>query len=272
MLTLVPTPIGNLEDISYRCIRVLQEATTIYAEDTRVTKRLLTLLEERLSITFGSKQYYSLHSHNEAHRLMNMTETLRNEVCVYVSDAGMPGISDPGMMLIAHCQGEGIEYDVLPGANAALMARVMSGFSEGRFRFEGFFPHKGDARRSAMLNALYSGMPTVIYESPKRIEKCLKELSELAPEVPVFITKELTKHHQQWHKGTALELATKITTLNTKGEWVVVIDGLAAPKGDVEMIDAIKQLNLPKKESAKILARLTGETPKIWYQRLLEEG
>ena len=134
MLTLVPTPIGNLSDISKRAVEALDEADIIFCEDTRVTKKLLNLLQ----ISYSNKTFYSMHSHNENQIISKLNTEIFNQKVVYVSDAGMPGISDPGAKLIQFCQKYNLEYDVLPGANAVLTAFVASGF-EGDFTFFGFF-------------------------------------------------------------------------------------------------------------------------------------
>ena len=128
MLSLVPTPIGNISDISLRSLDVLSTADIILCEDTRVTKKLIHLLKERHNLTTTEPQFLSLHSHNEAEFIAKLTPDFFNANVVYVSDAGMPGISDPGQMLVRYCLNQGIAYDILPGANAALTAFVASGF------------------------------------------------------------------------------------------------------------------------------------------------
>ena len=140
MLTLVPTPIGNLSDISKRAIEALNEADIVFCEDTRVTKKLLSLLQIDLNKTF-----IAMHSHNENEIISKIDVSIFDKNVVYVSDAGMPGISDPGSKLIQFAQENNIKYDVIPGANALLTAFVASGF-EGEFTFFGFLPHKGKDR------------------------------------------------------------------------------------------------------------------------------
>ena len=155
MLCLVPTPIGNLEDISKRSLQVLQECELIFCEDTRVTKKLLSLLGEKNNLDFSNKEYKSYHSHNEKKVLETLTKETFTKNVVYVSDAGMPCVSDPGATLVDYCIQNDIKYDVLPGANAVLTAYAMSGFTHTTFSFHGFLDHKGKTRASkldAILN------------------------------------------------------------------------------------------------------------------------
>ncbi len=271
MLTLVPTPIGNLDDISLRSIEALKAADVLLCEDTRVTKRLLSLLEEKLGVTFPNYRFYPFHSHNEKQFLSNLPENLFENNCLYLSDAGMPGISDPGLSLIRYCQQNALSYDVLPGANAALMALVMSGFDTVHFYFHGFLPHKGKERLNDLHDALGKGIPAILYESPHRIEKLVDELAEFYPDTEIFAIKEMTKLHQTAHKATAKELKEIFQTANTKGEWVVVVNAQTSGGYDPELLGMIKELNAPKKELAKILAKMTGRSPKECYNDLLNE-
>ena len=165
MLLFVPTPIGNLDDISKRAFLALNDAEIVFCEDTRVTKKLLNLLNIPLN-----KEFISLHSHNEDKVLSKLDpQTLKSKNCVYVSDAGMPGISDPGSKLVKFAQKHNIPYSVIPGANAALTAFVASGF-EGDFCFHAFLPHKGKEREEKLKEILNSGKIAILYESPHRIE------------------------------------------------------------------------------------------------------
>ncbi len=271
MLTLVPTPIGNIADISLRAMDALVKADVLLCEDTRVTKKLLHLLKERYGKEAEKEQLFiSVHSHSE-HRFLEKTDPIFFEQnVVYASDAGMPGVSDPGQMLVRYCIDHGIEYDVLPGANAVLTAFAASGFVETQMLFFGFLPHKGSDRSSALTRALFNGFTTVLYESPHRLEKLLSEIAAAAPGRRLFAAKELTKLHQRYLHGTASELLEALKG-NTKGEWVVVIE--AGETRDASLSEQeILALDLPKKAAAKLIAKLTGETPKSCYQRLLEIG
>ena len=262
MLSFVPTPIGNLDDISKRALLALQKAEIIFCEDTRVTKKLLNLLNIPLN-----KEFISLHSHNEDKVLSKLDpEILKSKECVYVSDAGMPGISDPGSKLVKFAQKHNIPYTVIPGANAALTAFVASGF-EGDFCFHAFLPHKGNERSEKLKEILNSGKIAILYESPHRIEKLLKELKDLAPNREIFLAKELTKMHETFIKGKAKDIELP----NTKGEWVIIID--KAPKSEkLELsYDEIKNLPLPIKEKSKLLAKISEKSAKEIYKELSKD-
>jgi len=267
VLSLVPTPIGNISDISLRSLDVLSTADIILCEDTRVTKKLIHLLKERHNLTTTEPQFLSLHSHNESDFISKLTPEFFNVNAVYVSDAGMPGISDPGQMLVRYCLDHGITYDILPGANAALTAFVASGFVETKMLFFGFLPHKGNDRSSALQEALFNGYTTILYESPKRLDKLLSELVIAAPERQVFLAKELTKKFQRFYRGVASELIPQMEK-EIRGEWVVVIEASEA-KGSSLSEQDILALDIPKKAASKLIAKITGENPKECYQRLL---
>jgi 16S rRNA (cytidine1402-2'-O)-methyltransferase len=260
LLTLVPTPIGNLSDISKRAIDALDEADIIFCEDTRVTKKLLNLLQ----IEYSNKTFYSMHSHNENEIISKIDMNIFDKNVVYVSDAGMPGISDPGSKLIQYAQENNIKYDVLPGANAVLTALVASGF-EGEFTFFGFLAHKGSEREKKLKEVISHDKIAIIYESPHRIEKLLKELKQEIPERCVFFAKELTKIHQTFIKDEVKNIELK----NTKGEWVVVID--KTQKNDTLTLsyDDILTLKLHPKEKAKLLSQISTKSTKEIYNELI---
>ncbi len=247
---------------------MLSEAEVFFCEDTRVSKRLLHLLSERFQTRFQPDPHFiSLHSHNERDRLEQIDAVLFERPCVYLSDAGMPGISDPGTALIRHCQQNRIDYTVLPGANAALVAVVDSGLGEGRFFFEGFLPHKSQARQERLKQLLAHTEPFVLYEAPTRIQMLAGELGTLAPLAQVVFHKELSKQHERRFIGTGASIARQLAEANLKGEWVAVIAPTQkAPEG--WLIGALRELNAPKKPLAKILSRLDGQSTAFWYDRL----
>jgi 16S rRNA (cytidine1402-2'-O)-methyltransferase len=262
LVTFVPTPIGNLEDISKRAFKALENAEIIFCEDTRVTKKLLNLL----NISFENKTFISMHSHNET-KVLEKTDinTLKEKNCVFVSDAGMPCISDPGGKLIKFCQQNNIEYTVIPGANAALTAFAASGF-EGDFCFYAFLPHKGKEREEKLKKIVNSGKIAILYESPHRIEKLIKELKSLIPERTVFLAKELTKIHETY----IISKAKDINIQNTKGEWVVVIDK-NTKKSTLELTyEDILNLPLSDKEKSKLLAKISDKSAKEIYKELIK--
>lgn len=269
MLTLVPTPIGNIGDISLRAIEALSSADTLLCEDTRVTKKLIHILKERYNTIFKSEQnFISLHSHNEKEFIEKLEPSFFEQNVIYVSDAGMPGISDPGASLVKYCQDNGVKYDVMPGANALLTAFVASGFTEGKMLFWGFLPHKGKDRAASLLGALGSGYTTILYESPHRLDKLLTELSHEEPSRKLFLAKELTKRYQNYYFGTADEIKQKLDA-NLRGEWVVVIEAKESQNSSAISQNDILELDLPKKVQAKLISKITGENTKACYERLL---
>jgi len=260
LLFLVPTPIGNLSDISKRAVEVLLEAEYIFCEDTRVTKKLLNLLQ----IDYSNKTFYSMHSHNETEIISKLDIAIFDKNVAYVSDAGMPGISDPGSKLIQFCQLNQIKYDVLPGANAVLTALVASGF-EGEFSFFGFLPHKGSEREKKLKEFCHHDKIAILYESPHRIEKLLNELKKEIPNRIGFFAKELTKLHQTFIKDEI----KNITLKNTKGEWVVVLDKSTKTQTLSLNYDDILALKLPIKEKAKLLSKISTKSTKEIYNELI---
>ena len=269
MLTLVPTPIGNIGDMSLRAIEALSQADILLCEDTRVTKKLIHILKERYQTTFKENQeFISLHSHNEQAFVAKLEPPFFESNIVYASDAGMPGVSDPGQNLVSYCIENGVEYDVLPGANAVLTAFVASGFIETQMLFFGFLDHKGSSRKIGLQEALHNGFTTVLYESPHRLEKLLLEIQTEESEREIFLCKELTKKYQKYFRGTASEALSELNG-NFRGEWVVVIKASQAHNSSAISQKDILELDLPKKVQAKLISKITGENTKACYQRLL---
>ncbi len=270
MLSLVPTPIGNIGDISLRSIELLSEADILLCEDTRVTKKLIHILKDRYNTIFKEHQdFISLHSHNEQAFVEKLEPSFFEQNIVYVSDAGMPGVSDPGQILVRYCIDIGIEFDILPGANALLTAFVASGFVETKMLFFGFLDHKGASRAAGLQRALHSGYTTVLYESPHRLDKLLLEIEKEEPNREIFLAKELTKKYQNYFHGTAREIYDTLAG-NYRGEWVVVISASEAQNQSAISQNDILELDLPKKVQAKLISKITGENTKALYQRLLD--
>jgi 16S rRNA (cytidine1402-2'-O)-methyltransferase len=218
-LYLVPTPIGNLEDITLRAIRILKEVDTILAEDTRTSGKLL----HHLGI---DKRMHSHHLHNEHKAVAHLVERLKGgEKMALVSDAGTPAISDPGFLLVRACLQEGIKVECLPGATAFVPALVKSGFSSERFTFEGFLPVKKG--RQTRLESLKDEERTMIfYESPHRILKTLTQFAEyFGPDRQASVSRELTKMFEETLNGSLEELVKIFTTKAIKGEFVLVVEG-----------------------------------------------
>ena len=226
-LYIVPTPIGNLEDITLRAIRTLKEADYILAEDTRTTAFLL----KHLGI---EKKLYSHHKFNEHATAASVAEAIgEGRTVALVSDAGTPGISDPGFLLVRTCVEAGIEVETLPGATALIPALVQSGFPCDRFCFEGFLPQKKG--RTKRLEELKEESRSIIfYESPFRVVKCLEQLAEVFGEDrKVSVSRELTKKFEQTVRGTIAEVVAHFREHEPKGEFVIVVAG--QPKAETKV-------------------------------------
>ncbi len=269
MLTFIPTPIGNPQDITLRAMRYFEEAELFLCEDTRETKRLIRLLEERYGMRPPEADYLSFNEHNGTQRLKEIAERLEGLNVVYVSDAGMPVISDPGQILVAYCQERGLPYDVLPGASAVVTAYAASGFEEGRFLFFGFLPHKGSERSRALNEALNTGYNTILYESPHRLMRLLEEIAAVDPERMLFLGKELTKKFQTYYRKSARELLDILGKELVRGEWVVIIQAKENERKALYLED-ILSLDLAPKPKAKLLSKVTGEPVKSWYEKLVK--
>ena len=268
MLHFVPTPIGNLEDISLRSLKLLESAQIVFCEDTRVTKRLISLLKERHAINPIEKRYISMHSHNEEYVLTQLSPEIFDQDVIYLSDAGMPIVSDPGCLLLSYAREKGIKHEVLPGANALLVAYASSGFCQTQFLFYGFLPHKGKERKESLQRAMYSGFVTILYESPHRILKLIDQVCEIEPHREIFLIKEISKYYSSSFKARAFEIQEQFKTQNIKGEWVVVLDRKEQEFGMVTVAD-ILDLDIPKKQASKLIAKITKKSPKECYNELL---
>ncbi|MGM0622686.1 MAG: 16S rRNA (cytidine(1402)-2'-O)-methyltransferase [Campylobacterota bacterium] len=263
MLTFVPTPIGNLQDITYRALDKFSSAHTILCEDTRVTKQLIALLSQTHDIDCNAT-FISFHHHNQHERLKELgTDFFDNDI-VYVSDAGMPAISDPGALLVRYCRQNGIEYDVYPGASAAITAYAASGF-EGSFVFYGFLPK--EKREKALAQVLSSTQDIILYEAPHRIQKLLERIVQEDGDREIFLAKEISKKFQKYYHGRAKDIILQ----NSKGEWVVILRGR---ESDTLQLDRsqIMQLDMAPKPKSKLLAKLGKKTAKQWYNELINQN
>ncbi len=271
MLYFIPTPLGNIEDISKRSLKILEVADIVFCEDTRVTKKLIALVKDRFGVQTDIKKFISLHSHNEKRILQKTDRDIFSQTVVYMSDAGMPCISDPGVFLVRFAQKHGIDYAVLPGANAAVTSYASSGFEEKEFLFFGFLPHKGRERKNALNEVLNSNYNTILYEAPHRIKKLIDEISLLEPGRELFVQKEISKIHQKWYKDSAKELSRLFNEENLKGEWVVIIKGKKKNNVVISKED-IMDAKMSNKEKAKLLSKITDKTTKEWYEKLRIEN
>ncbi|CAM4104428.1 16S rRNA (cytidine(1402)-2'-O)-methyltransferase [Gillisia limnaea] len=218
-LYLVPTPIGNLEDMTFRAIRVLKEVDYILAEDTRNSGKLLKHFDINTPM-------HSHHMHNEHKTVETIVRRIQNgETFALISDAGTPAISDPGFLLVRACVEAGVEVDCLPGATAFVPALVNSGFPNDKFIFEGFLPVKKG--RQTRLTLLAEEQRTIIfYESPHKLLKTLSQFAEFfGPNRPISVSREITKLHEETIRGTVAEVLAHYTQKPPKGEIVVVVSG-----------------------------------------------
>ena len=227
-LYLVPTPIGNLGDMTYRAVEVLNTVTKILAEDTRTTRVLLNHYQIQTRLE-------SFHQHNEHGKLSSIIQELAGGAHIaQVSDAGTPGISDPGFLLARACVEAGIPFEVLPGATAFVTALVKSGFALHQFRFEGFLPQK-KGRQTRILALAENPDTTAFYESPHKILKTLEQLKEVcAPQRRISVSRELSKKFEETVNGSISEVLSHFQKHAPKGEFVVVLEGCHAKAGDLE--------------------------------------
>jgi len=219
-LYIIPTPIGNLEDITYRAIRLLNEVDRVFAEDTRNTRRLL----DHYHINAEVESHHKFNEHKTAGSIAQRIKE-KDLATALVSDAGMPGISDPGYLLINKCLEQDIEVETLPGATAFLPALVNSGLPCDKFVFEGFLPHKkGRKKRLEFLAGEDRTM--ILYESPYRLIKTLQQLSEyLGHDRKASVSRELTKIHEENARGSLSELIHHFENRKIKGEIVLILQG-----------------------------------------------
>lgn len=222
-LYLVPTPIGNLEDMTFRAVKVLQEADLILAEDTRTSGKLLKHFE----IT---TQMHSHHMHNEHKTVEGLVDRIKNgQTLALISDAGTPAISDPGFLLTRACVEAGLEVDCLPGATAFVPALVNSGLPNDKFVFEGFLPVK-KGRQTRFLLLAEEERTMIFYESPHKLVKTLKTMVEFFGEDrSISVSREISKLHEETVRGTAAEVLKHFEAKPPKGEIVIIVGG--KPKG-----------------------------------------
>jgi 16S rRNA (cytidine1402-2'-O)-methyltransferase len=270
-LYVVATPIGNLEDITYRAVRVLKEADLIACEDTRHTAKLLHY--------YGiDKPTVSYHEHNEAARAEELVAKLTAGLNVaQVSDAGMPGISDPGYRVIKLAIERGVPVVPIPGASAVVTALAASGLPTDSFQFLGFLPAKSGQRRTMLETLRHAQQTTVVYEAPHRIAETVKDIVELlGPDRPVVLARELTKVHEEFIRGSAAEILQRVQAHELKGEMTLLIG-----KGTGEQIGAkdiaqrlgeiMREQKLDEKAALKVIAKERGLSKSEAYRELQRE-
>jgi 16S rRNA (cytidine1402-2'-O)-methyltransferase len=217
-IVIIPTPIGNLADLTLRAIEILKSADRIACEDTRHSGTLLA------HHGISGKPLVSLHEHNETRRAPELAAAARaGETIAVITDAGMPGISDPGYRLIQACIETDTPFEVLPGPSAVITALIGSGFPCHAFHFGGFLSVKSGKRRTALTNALASGETYLFFESPHRLLGTLEILAEISPNAKTCVARELTKKFETYHRGTATEVLSHFQSHPPKGEIVLLV-------------------------------------------------
>ena len=270
LLYLVATPIGNLEDITYRAVRLLRESALIACEDTRQTRKLLDHFDIR-------KPTVSYHEHNEAERTAELVERLRaGETIALVSDAGMPLVSDPGYRLVRAAIESGVAVVPVPGPSASLAALAASGLPTDAFHFGGFLPAK-TGQRARLLESLAEEQATLIfYEAPHRLLESLDAIEAAFGPRPVVVARELTKIHEEFLRGTAAEIRAQLAARDAvKGETTILIGKAEAPPADEtplpEAVDTLVRDGIPRMDAIKQVARRRGLSKREVYHQLLKE-
>ncbi|MCI1591575.1 16S rRNA (cytidine(1402)-2'-O)-methyltransferase [Heyndrickxia oleronia] len=277
ILYLVPTPIGNLEDMTYRAVRILKEAHIIAAEDTRNTKKLCNYFDIQTPIT-------SYHEHNKEISAKNLiSKLLLGEKVALVSDAGMPSISDPGYELVVQVLEENITVVPLPGANAALTALIASGINPQPFYFYGFLSRNKKERRAELENLNNKTETFILYEAPHRLKETLKAMSEVLGNRNIVLCRELTKKFEEFLRGTIDEIIKWFEANEVRGEFCIVVEGNHESMEneqetwwtDISVIDHINhymdQKKLTSKEAIKQVAKERNLPKREVYQTFHQE-
>ncbi|PKM81473.1 MAG: 16S rRNA (cytidine(1402)-2'-O)-methyltransferase [Firmicutes bacterium HGW-Firmicutes-14] len=272
-LYLCATPIGNLEDITLRALRILKEADLIAAEDTRHTRKLLSFYDIKTRLT-------SYHEHNKKEKGRKLIGELKEgKDIVLVSDAGTPGISDPGEDLVALAVSEGIRVEPVPGPSAVIAALSTSGLSTKRFVFEGFLPRAGKERKRILEQLALEERTTILYESPYRVIKTLEEISKLTGDREIVAAREITKIHEELIRGPITSIIEHFRSHPPKGEFTLVVKGSTENKKEPparssteirELVNKLVHGGWEKKEAIKEVARTIGASKKEVYNAVLE--
>lgn len=272
VLYIVATPIGNLEDITLRALRILKEVDLIAAEDTRHTQTLLNHYGIKTSLT-------SYHEHNERSKAQRLVERLsRGENVALVSDAGTPAISDPGYRLVVAAVDAGITVIPIPGASAFAAILSASGLPTDRFVFEGFLPGNKGERRTRLLELQHEARTLIFYEAPHRLMDALADMHELFGDRDLVVAREVTKMHEEFCRGRVSELMSQFKTQKVRGEITLVVRGLTVqtPVSDTLMMEAeilrLRSEGMHVKEIAEVLGEQYGYSKKAIYRLTLELG
>ncbi|TLD83878.1 16S rRNA (cytidine(1402)-2'-O)-methyltransferase [Helicobacter sp. MIT 11-5569] len=274
MVTFLPTPIGNLQDITLHTLEVLKQCDVLLCEDTRVSKKLVSLLIERNLLSAKDYQYFAFHTHNQETFLNQVSLEFFNQRIGFLSDAGMPCISDPGVELVRFLQLHNLPFEVLGGISAVTLMVAFSGIVEKEFSFLGFPPHKIKEKMEYFSSAFKSLYPIIFYESPYRLIESLEIMEQIDKNREVFLAKELTKKYQQSFKGSLESVLKRLKDSNSatlfKGEWAMVVDKAKNSESYTLSEEALLALEIPPKIKAKILVKMKGGNASDYYQSLIK--
>lgn len=273
-LYVCPTPIGNLEDITYRTLRVLNEVDLIAAEDTRHTIKLLNHFEINKTLT-------SYHEHNKLTKGPILIDKLLEGINVaLVSDAGMPGISDPGQDLVALCIDHGIDIEVLPGASAFVIALVGSGLPSWKFAFEGFLDRDKKSKKKRLEEIRYEERTLIIYESPHRLKESLKLMEEILGDRKISVCRELTKKHEEYMRSNISQVRAYYEDNDPRGEYILIVEGSNETRPDKKdsydglderaYVIKLMEEGLSKKDAIKMVAKDRKLKKDIVYKEVLD--
>jgi 16S rRNA (cytidine1402-2'-O)-methyltransferase len=274
VLYLVGTPIGNLEDLTYRAVRIMKECDFVAAEDTRVSGKLLHYLEI-------SKPMVSYHEHNRKQRGPEIVRRiLQGETCALMTDAGMPAISDPGEDLAALCHEAGITVIPIPGACAAVCALAQSGLPSGKWCFEGFLPTDRKSRKQRLEVLQNETRTCILYEAPHRLKATLRDLAEALGDRRIAMSREITKLHEECLRMTLTEAVSYYEENDPRGEYVLVIDGAEENAGKespeqlmeraLALTQELSESGMTLRDAVKHAAKQTGVRKNQLYQKALE--
>lgn len=270
MLYVVGTPIGNLEDITLRALRILKSVHLIACEDTRHTQKLLNHFE----ILTKTESYHKFSEKSKCARFIELLQGGKD--VALVSDSGMPGISDPGTILIQEAIKNNIKVVPVPGPSAAITALVVSGFDTTHFFFEGFLPQKEMAKKKRLSDLTAERSPVILYESPKRVIETIKCIRDVMGDRAIVVARELTKFYEEVVRGRADEILLKIKDSEIKGEVVIVVEGFSGEEEkpvDIEqkVKETMKQFNLSKKEAIIFVAKRYNLKKREVYKKTIAE-
>ncbi|WP_314962283.1 16S rRNA (cytidine(1402)-2'-O)-methyltransferase [Peptostreptococcus stomatis] len=273
-LYVCPTPIGNLEDITCRTLRVLNEVDLIAAEDTRHTIKLLNHFEINKTLT-------SYHEHNKLTKGPILIDKLLEGINIaMVSDAGMPGISDPGQDLVALCIDHGIDIEVLPGASAFVIALVGSGLPSWKFAFEGFLDRDKKSKKKRLEEIRYEERTLIIYESPHRLKESLKLMEEVLGDRKIAVCRELTKKHEEYMRSNISQVRAYYEDNDPRGEYILIVEGSNETRPDKKdsydglderaYVIKLMEEGLSKKDAIKMVAKDRKLKKDIVYKEVLD--